>query len=86
MHNKDLHIADTRCQKSIIDNVGCAFCRGVKRCEAYPQDVDKLMEHKNKTWNAEWRAAHIDVEDYKLVKRLKHKQNAERNTEHVMMM
>ena len=68
MHNKDLYLVAERCKKTIVDNMGCAFCRGMKRCEDYPQDVDKAMAHINKRWQDEWdRANNIEP-----VKKKKH--------------
>ena len=54
MHNKDLFKADGRCQESIKNNVSCSFCRGVKRCADYPQDLPKAMAQFNGRWAAEW--------------------------------
>jgi len=69
MHDKDLRKANPRCIETIKNNAGCAFCRGVKRCEDYPQDVDKAMKFFNDKWQKEWDIEH-NIEP---VKKKKHK-------------
>ena len=54
MLNKDLYKVNTKCHDSVKNNVSCSFCRGVKRCEEYPQDLPKVMAQFNGRWAAEW--------------------------------
>ena len=61
MHNKDLFKADGRCQESIKNNRGCAYCGGVKRCDMYPTDVPKAMAVFNGRWAAEWKSRNPEV-------------------------
>ena len=70
MHNKDLHKVNGKCIDSIKNNVGCAFCRGFKRCEDYSQNVTEAMNHMNLKWEKERNQGDDDI---KTVKHMKHK-------------